>query len=132
MEYLFIYCLQLFESLEAIHSGCMFAGLASLSVVLLLYCLLETQKDGACDSDVKLVEKLQKIIKPIPIIFLTIGVLTLFTPTKQTLLLMGGMYLGKKAVNTVITDEKIKKIDTIINLELDKRIKELKAEEINK
>ena len=42
---------------------------------------------------------------------------------------MGGMYLGKKAVNTVITDEKIKKIDTIINLELDKRIKELKQSE---
>lgn len=38
---------------------------------------------------------------------------------------MGGLFLGKKAVNTVITDEKIKKIDTIINLELNKRIKEL-------
>lgn len=46
-------------------------------------------------------------------------------PTKQTLLLVGGTYLGKKAINTVITDEKIKKVDTIINLQLDKYIKEL-------
>ena len=128
MEYWFIYCLQLFESLRVIHSCCMSAGLVSLLVILLIYCLLEIQKEGVSDSEVKLAEKLQKIIKPIPVIFLTIGILTLFIPTKQTLLLMGGMYLGKKAVNTVITDEKIKKVDTIINLELDKRIKELKAE----
>lgn len=132
MEYLFIYCLQLFESLRTIHAVCMSVGLVSLLVVLPIYCLLEIQKDGACDYGVKLAEKLQKIIKPIPIIFLTIGIFTLFIPTKQTLLLMGGMYLGKKAVNTVVTDEKIKKVDTIINLELDKRIKELKAEEVNK
>ena len=50
----------------------------------------------------------------------------MFIPTKQTLLLIGGTYIGKKAVNQVVTDEKIKKIDTIINLELDKRIKELR------
>ena len=128
MEYWFIYCLQLFESLRTIHALCMSIGLVSLLIILPIYCLLEIQKDGACNSEVKLTEKLQKIIKPIPIIFLTIGILTLFIPTKQTLLLMGGMYLGKKTVNTVITDEKIKKVDTIINLELDKRIKELKAE----
>ena len=51
-------------------------------------------------------------------------------PTKQTLLLMGGTYLGKKAVNAVITDEKIKKIDTIINLQLDKYIEELQGREV--
>ena len=132
MEYWFIYCLQLFESLRTIHESCMSAGVFSFLVVLPFYCFLEIQKEGACDSEENLTEKLQKIIKPIPIIFLTIGILTLFIPTKQTLLLMGGMYLGKKTVNTVITDEKIKKVDTIINLELDKRIKELKSEEINK
>ena len=48
-------------------------------------------------------------------------------PTKQTLLLLSGTYLGKKTVKQVVTDEKIKKIDTIINLELDKKIKELKG-----
>ena len=52
-----------------------------------------------------------------------------FIPTKQTLLLMGGTYLGKKAINAVVTDEKIKKVDTIINLQLDKYIKELQKQE---
>ena len=37
--------------------------------------------------------------------------------------------MGKKVINTVITSEKLKKVDTIINLELDKRIKELKGEQ---
>ena len=48
-------------------------------------------------------------------------------PTKQTLLLVGGTYLGKKAVNKVITSDKLNKVNTIIELELDKRIKELKG-----
>jgi hypothetical protein len=47
-------------------------------------------------------------------------------PTKDTLLLLGGTYYGKKAIKQVATSEKLQKIDTIINLELDKRIKELK------
>ena len=41
---------------------------------------------------------------------------------------MGGTYLGKRAVNAVITDEKIKKVDEIINLQLDKYLKELKEQ----
>ena len=69
--------------------------------------------------------------KRILCILLIIFLLIVFIPTKNTLLLMGGMYLGKKAINTVITDEKVKKIDTIINLELDKRIKELKELKAN-
>lgn len=56
---------------------------------------------------------------------LVVAILFLFIPTKQTMLLMGGTYLGKKAVNAVVTDEKIQKVDTIINLQLDKYIKEL-------
>ena len=38
---------------------------------------------------------------------------------------MGGTYLGKKAINAVVTDSKIQKVNTIIELELDRRIKEL-------
>lgn len=48
-------------------------------------------------------------------------------PTKQTLLLMGGTYLGKRAVNEVVNSDKLEKINTIIDLQLDKYIKELKG-----
>lgn len=61
-------------------------------------------------------------------ICLILSISMLFIPTKQTLLLIGGTYLGKKAVNTVITDEKIKKVDEIINLQLDKYLNELKKQ----
>lgn len=70
-------------------------------------------------------DNIKEITKKICIFAVTIFLILCIIPTKQTLLLMGGTYLGKKAVNTVITDEKIKKIDTIINLQLDKYIKEL-------
>lgn len=59
-----------------------------------------------------------------PLILLSIGLILQIIPTKQTLLLMGGTYLGKKAITTVATDEKLKKVDKIINLQLDKYIKE--------
>jgi hypothetical protein len=69
-----------------------------------------------------------KTIKKTCIISLILALALSFIPTRQTALMLGGVYLGKKAVSAAITDEKIKKIDTIINLELDKRIKELKAD----
>ena len=66
-------------------------------------------------------------IKKFYITCISILIIVSFIPTKQTLLLVGGTYLGKKAINTVITDKKIEKVNTIIELELDKRIKELKG-----
>ena len=72
----------------------------------------------------RLVRSIKKFYITCIIILITVSLI----PTKQTLLLVGGTYMGKKAINTVVTSEKLKKVDTIINLELDKRIKELKGE----
>ena len=128
MEYLFIYCLQLFENVEIIRKICIVLGII-LTVIGIVACFaIEVDRYKYNSDETKFADKLQKLCKVLPTTLLSIGILTCFIPTKQTLLLMGGTYLGKKAVNSVITDEKIKKIDTIINLELDKRIKELKAE----
>lgn len=114
MEYLFIYLLQVAEYLHRVS-----VGLVVISpFVWIIHCILEA---GVQES---VFEK--KYLK-IPLIMFFIGIFLYFIPTKQTLLLMGGTYLGKKAVNAVVTDEKIKKVDTIINLQLDKYIKELQA-----
>lgn len=125
MEYLFIYCLQLFDTIEilkivsililGIGGGFWLVGKAMYLSEPTYYEDLQTMYEQILDKFMLGV--------------LIIAIITSFIPTKNTLLVMGGLYLGKKAVNTVITDEKIKKIDTIINLELDKRIKKLKAGE---
>ena len=68
-----------------------------------------------------------KWMKKMLIISLVTSLVLLALPTKQTLLLMGGTYLGKRAVNEVVNSDKLEKINTIIDLQLDKYIKELKG-----
>lgn len=38
----------------------------------------------------------------------------MFIPEKETLLLMSGTYYGKKAVNAVVTSEKLQKVKGIL------------------
>ena len=122
MEYLFIYCLQIFERIDTINCICWCIFGISVFAWLFTYILIET------DDYAKNLKNVRDLFKKISIYLLLVSLITTLVPTKNTLLLMGGMYLGKKAVNTIMTDEKIKKVDTIINLELDKRIKEMKGE----
>lgn len=115
MEYLFIYLLQLADVIY----GCIafFILVSGLSATL-MFCAGIHWVDNSNN-------KLFKITTLATVISLILLLACNLFPTKQTLLLMGGTYLGKKAINVVATDEKIKKVDTIINLQLDKYIKEL-------
>lgn len=123
MEYIFIYLLQIFDNIEflKITSG-VILGLGGAFYIL-----------GKCQyiSDERYYADLKKIynkvLDKIFYIMLSIFIISMIIPTKQTFLLIGGTYLGKKAVKQIITDKKLEKVNTIIELELDKRIKELKG-----
>jgi formate hydrogenlyase subunit 3/multisubunit Na+/H+ antiporter MnhD subunit len=132
MEYWFIYLLQLMDTLEAINILCcllfVLSGVALIIMGFLTRFTYEKFEPNYYDISKDTAICGSKIIKKTCIISVCLALILSFIPTKQTALMLGGVYLGKKAVNAVITDEKIKKIDTIINLELNKRIKELKAE----
>lgn len=126
MEYLFIYLLQLADSITAILAASVIATIGSGVATVITY--FEISTDHPRIEDRK--EELDKIFKPIKKMFITstvIMVLVGLIPTRNTLLLMGGTYLGKKAVSAVVTDSKIQKVNTIIELELDRRIKELQT-----
>lgn len=124
MEYLFLYCLQLFDNLKNINN------VIGVIIILffILFCFIKAEFIYSYLSDEEQKERtdvltsIKKLIINLIIVFLLLS----FIPTKQTLLLIGGTYLGKKAVNQIATSEKLEKINTIINLELDKRIKEHK------
>ena len=123
MEYWFIYLLQLFENFELllIISGCSFI----ISIVAFVLCFVGEECSYSSEESKRL--KLAKeTLKKFSIAFACIWLFLLFVPSRNTLLLMGGVYLGKKAINVVVTDEKIKKVNQIIELELDKKIGELK------
>ena len=111
MEYLFIYLLQLCEVIEV------FAVIFAIAFIILLIMSL-----GNLITDEQ--ENSKKYFKMSLITLAITGILCLI-PTKQTLLLFGGTYLGKK----VITTEKMQKVNKIIDLELDKRIKALETEQ---
>ena len=130
MEYLFIYLLQITDSINSLLEILGIVAILSLISLIVIFYIREAiyasnytdEKEKQCIDDIK------EITKKICIFAVTIFLILCIIPTKQTLLLMGGTYLGKKAVNAVITDEKIKKVDEIINLQLDKYLKELKGE----
>lgn len=115
MEYLFIYLLQITETLSSIAWG----WLVITPFIYFLGCCFLLDYDEAQET-------LAKHAKKFLVIWLGIPLLIFILPAKQTLLLMGGTYLGKQAVNQVVTSQKLAKINTIIDLQLDKYIKELK------
>ena len=117
MEYIFIYLLQLSERLD-------YALQASIIALIIITVLMVNRFSSGEE------QQLAKFAKKAWIVSLIVFLFLFFMPTKQTMLLIGGTYIGKKAVNKIVTSEKLQKIDTIINLELDKRIKELKKDEV--
>ena len=128
MEYLFIYLLQLSEAVSAIQVASIVTTIVSGVGSLVSYFAISADSPNDEIREIEL-NKMFVPFKKIFIVSTVIMVLVGLIPTKNTLLLMGGTYLGKKAVNAVVTDEKIKKVNTIIELELDRRIKELQTTE---
>ena len=127
MEYLFIYCLQLFDFLH--NSMFILFFIVLLSFLFFIASKIATilcPEEKYCDDETKIFIRLNPFIQKILVSSFCLWIIFALTPTKDTLLLLGGTYYGKKAVKQVVTSEKLQKIDTIINLELDKRIKELK------
>ena len=132
MEYLFIYLLQLSDALTVILG--ITTVLTIISGVGSLVSYFAISADYGDNRDVK-ERELNKVFVPFKKIFIistVIMALVGLIPTKDTLLLMGGVYLGKKAINVVATDAKIQKVNTIIELELDRRIKELQNIEVER
>ena len=126
MEYLFIYLLQMADSLFVLQGFIYILLFISIFAWIFSYIMLDTESYYNREKITR-TKRLLRSIKKFYITCISILIIVSFIPTKQTLLLVGGTYLGKKAVNTIITNKKIEKVNTIIELELDKRIKELKG-----
>ena len=127
MEYLFIYGLQIFDFVENLKIiawvSCITLGIMNIVIFLEWY-------DHLFDDDVEYYQFERKAFnwgKKATFTIFSIALFLTVIPTKQTLLLMGGTYLGKKAINEVVQSDKMEKINTIIDLQLDKYIKELQG-----
>lgn len=124
MEYLFIYCLQLFDFCHNFKIALFFIIIISFpAYIMALYFRTSDYMDK---KEIHFNKTMTNLAKNITLASISLFILFTILPTKNTLLLVGGTYYGKKAVKQVVTSDKLQKVDTIINLELDKRIKELK------
>lgn len=127
MEYLFIYCLQLNKVINVLLGCSLFVCLCLTIGTIICYAEAYeyiTNKDSRYGEAER---KAFKILKTGAIATAVVSIVLSLLPTKQTLLLMGGTYLGKKAAKEIITSQKLEKVNTIIDLQLDKYIKELKT-----
>lgn len=115
MEYLFIYLLQVADIISAIA--------VILSVIPIFVQVIRWIAD--CGSSETLFTK--KYMKP-TIVCWVISVILFLVPAKQTVLLMGGTYMAKKTVSSIATDSRMSKVNAIIDLQLDKCLKDLKQE----
>lgn len=131
MEYLFIYLLQVADIWE---------NLLFIFILLAFICITGTAcftgymlqeevpfslKDCNYETD-KNILKCFNFVKSVTISLVLISLIGAFVPTRQTLLLMGGTYLAKRTVSSSMVNDKLEKINTVIDLQLDKYIKELK------
>lgn len=132
MEYLFIYLLQLADAITAILGVTTVLTIMSGVGSLISYFAISADHGDNKDDKERELSKIFIPFKKIFIVSTIIMVLVGLIPTKNTLLLMGGTYLGKKAINAVVTDSKIQKVNTIIELELDRRIKELQNTKVER
>lgn len=114
MAYLFIYLIQLSTIMAAL------IGLCSMGSVLagVIYVMSRVEK----------LYTVEPIAKNAFIVFTALLIISVLFPSKQTLLLSGATYYGTKVYKNIVTDEKVSKVNTIINLELDKQIKNLREE----
>lgn len=123
MEYLFIYCLQLFDSCHNFKFFLFVVIVISFPMYIMAMYLGTSEYMDKKEAYFN--KTMTNLAKNITLASISLFILFTLLPTKNTLLLVGGTYYGKKAVKQVVTSDKLQKVDTIINLELDKRIKEL-------
>jgi hypothetical protein len=123
MEYLFIYLLQATEVIKAVMAVLLSVVVIAAVIAVILNIVL---LDCGRTDEIKHIKEVIKSAKKVIIRCLIAAFILFLIPTKQTLLLMGGTYIGKQAVNAVVTSDKMQKVNEIIDLQLDKDIKDLK------
>lgn len=120
MEYLLIYLLQIADT---IIPAIVFttAVLLIISSVIWFIHRVENEDMYEYPESSKSAIRMQKLLTKTVITLVIILICTGFIPTKQTILLMGGVYYGKK----VVTSEIGQKAYKIIDMQLDKCIEDL-------
>lgn len=116
MLYFIIYMIQVLPTIRDIAQVLAFLSFF-FTLILGLGCFMNLN-----DPDTP---KIMKVVKILSIICCVSTLLALLIPNKTTLYQMSAIYLGKQINRSVRVDDKIQKISTIVDLNLDNIIKDL-------
>ena len=118
MEYLFIYLLQLTDVIE-------FSKI--LLFVILAFGLMSLPFVADAMTKKEFEEYWNTFYDVLKVVFISLIILFML-PTRQTLLLCGGVAVGKMAIDKISKSTYYEKVTKIIELELDKKVKEYSIE----
>lgn len=125
MEYLYIYLIGLFDEIKN------FIGVAMFPIVIMLLIGViglfpiaeENNKAGL------IIQKgLKKTFIVGSILLISFGLLNIIIPNKNTMYLIAGVYLGKTTAKQLTLGDKAQKLSKLVDLNLDKAIKQLERE----
>ena len=116
MLYFIIYMMQVIPTIRE---------MTHLLVCLSFFCTLILGFCYFADINQPYAPKIMKYVKILSITCCVSWLLTLLIPNKTTLSQMSAIYLGKQINKSVRVDDKIQKISTVIDLNLDNTIKDL-------
>ncbi|EAH5085380.1 TPA: hypothetical protein R8R34_001267 [Campylobacter jejuni] len=119
-----VFLIYIASILDDINRAFFTAGILSLACGIFAIILYYIYKFESNEKFVNIAKKGMKIFIPISIIT---GSTAILIPSKETAYLMAGAYIGEKAVKSEFVNNRLEKIIEIIDLNLDKQIKELQG-----
>ncbi|ENM7488099.1 hypothetical protein AB8K26_000270 [Campylobacter coli] len=119
-----VFLIYIASILDDINRAFFTAGVLSLACGIFAIILYYICKFESNEKFVNIAKKGMKIFIPISIIT---GSTAILTPSKQTAYLMAGAYIGNQVATSEFVNNRLEKIIEIIDLNLDKQIKELQG-----
>ncbi|HEA7276605.1 TPA: hypothetical protein RXK40_000892 [Campylobacter jejuni] len=118
----FIYLASMLNSFKAVFV--LIAIVTSCVSVFLIVFTFATKLEYAEKFNINFLKKIIKFLIPIAIITSFIAIII---PKKETAYLMAGAYIGNQVATSEFVNNRLEKIIEIIDLNLDKQIKELQG-----
>lgn len=123
MLYLFVYLTGIIDYLRDFLEGLLLLVVPATVVLLGLGIAVKINPHEFCDAFCKQIPKFEKVAT---IICCIASFLYVFIPQKTVIYQLAGIYFGKQVSQQLCIDKKLQKVSEIIDLQLNKGIRELR------
>lgn len=125
MEYLYIYLIGLFDEIKNFIGVAMLPATIMLLIGIMGLFPIVEQNDKA---ELSIKKGLKKTFIMGLTLLISFALLNIIIPNKNTMYLIAGVYLGKTTTKQLTLGDKAQKLSKLVDLNLDKAIKQLERE----